>query len=92
MKSTEISEDVSELIKSLEGEIHPRTYEIVDQFLKVGEYRVAIEHLCELLCEDEVFLEASAYQKLISVVSRLGLDQRFGSIVPRPKHVEPAPE
>lgn len=74
-------EGIESLMAALKSELHPRAYELVQGFLEVGERRLAIEHLCELLCEDEVVLDASTYRQLMDVVAELSLEERFQRIV-----------
>ena len=77
-------EEIASVMASLEGDLHPRAREIVQDFLHVGERVLAIEHLCEFLSEDEVVLDQAVYRRLMAVASGLGVDERYTRIVPVP--------
>jgi len=81
--------EMASLLDSLKDELHPRAREIVRGLLDVGEHRLAIEHLCELVGEDEITLDATAYRRLMAVASGLGLDERYTRIVPVPPGFAP---
>ena len=70
------------LLETIRCHLHPRAYEIVENFLRYGELQVAAEHLCELLYEDKVVLPAAAYNDLIKLLSELRLDEQLKDILP----------
>ncbi|WP_143177417.1 MafI family immunity protein [Cystobacter ferrugineus] len=92
MTQSDIPEEITLLMNSIRTKLHPRAHEIVEGLLMAGERRVAMEHLCEILCEDEVSLDPSSHVRLTTIASLLKLDQRFISIIPKPKNLEPTPE
>lgn len=76
-----LGQRVRTLVGSLQNVMHPVAYELVDELQSVGELQVAVEHLCDLLCEDQVLLSSSAYGELVSLVEELGVKSRYVSAV-----------
>lgn len=75
---------IREVLLSIREQVHPSLTEHVQHLLDVGEFRIAGEHLCELLCEDQVVLGPLPHSKLLELVRDLGVDDRHHSTLPAP--------
>lgn len=92
MTQLDLPKEITLLMNSIKSRLHPRAYEIVEGLLVVGEHRVAMEHLCEILCEDEISLDPTSHMRLTTIISLLNLKQHFISIIPEPKDSDPSLE
>jgi hypothetical protein len=70
------------LLKKITPRVRPAIIEQVTDLLNVGEYRIAVENLCELLYEDDVALSSSSRDQLLAIVKDIGLKERYWAIVP----------
>ena len=77
-----MAQRIRSLLSQIEAQVDPVVVEQINGLLSVGEYRVAIENLCELLCEDAVVLHGSSRRELVSIAEALGLDERYSKIIP----------
>ncbi len=72
-----VSSRVRDLLATIEAKVHPKLVEHVSSMLDVGELRIAIEDLCDLLCEDEVVLAAPDHEELLNLAKSAGIDDRY---------------
>ena len=57
---------------------HPNMYiENVAEFIKYGEWKLAIEVLCENLHEYRLFFPKETYSDLVSAAESLNVDKRY---------------
>jgi hypothetical protein len=69
--------ELSYIIHNIEGKLHSVGVETVVDLIEVGERRVAIEILCDLLCEDYVPLESDIYRRIVKVGEILHVDRSY---------------
>jgi hypothetical protein len=74
-----IEKRIRELLASIQDQVHPLIIEQVVHFLQVGELRVAVENLCELLSEERVALAQLPYDRLLALANDLNIDMRHCS-------------
>ncbi len=84
MDHSEILADIKALLASLKSELPPASHEMVEGLVAHGEPKVAIEILCEHLNELGVVPDAPVYSQLMRLISKLGLGEVYGAMVPRP--------
>ena len=57
---------------------HPKMYfENVAEFIKYGEWKLAVEVLCENLLEYKLFFPKETYSDLVSAAECLNVDKRY---------------
>jgi hypothetical protein len=84
MAQFSVENDFAQVLDSIRPHLHPQACEIVEGLLQVGELRVAAEHLCELLCEDEVSLPAGAHGDLMRLLLRIRMGLTYIKSIPEP--------
>ncbi|WP_437809054.1 MafI family immunity protein [Sorangium sp. So ce1078] len=58
----------------------------VARFLRYGEHAIAVDTLCEQMCERSVVPGRIVYQKIMRLIADLGMDvNRYQGIVPLPR-------
>ncbi|WP_437895729.1 MafI family immunity protein [Sorangium sp. So ce124] len=58
----------------------------IARFLKYGEHVIAVDTLCEQMCERNVVPGRTVYQQIMCVIADLGMDAKlYQGIVPLPR-------
>jgi hypothetical protein len=65
------------LLAELTAQLDPETREDLARLGAVGELVVAVENLCEVLCEDGTVLSGKARGSLTSLILELGVDRKY---------------
>lgn len=62
------------------------SHQNVARFLKYGEHVIAVDTLCEQMCERNVVPGGTVYQQIMCLIADLGMDvSRYHGIVPLPR-------
>ncbi len=70
---------LDEALSLVAGELSAAQVEDVRLYIKVGEWRLALETLCELLYEDELPIPVQAYELMKEAGAMMNLDAKLWS-------------
>jgi hypothetical protein len=86
MCEPDIADEVRFILKSLGEALPAFDHKSTLNFIEYGEYEIAVDTLCHQMCEYNVVPTRTAYEKLMSIVSRLRLDEEsYKEIIPLPQ-------
>ncbi len=75
---------IRRLLASIAPRVHPVLNEHVGSMLRVWEFRIAMEDLCELLAEEQVVLTPDEHRELLELATLERVDERRFASLPSP--------
>lgn len=81
-----MEEDIRSILTSLAGQLHPADHKFIEEFIAYGEYALALETLCDQMSERGAVPTRQTYEQLMSLLSRMSIDDRYVRIVPKPSN------
>jgi hypothetical protein len=69
--------ELSYIVHYFEGKLHHVGVDTVADLIRNNERQIAIEILCDLLCEDYVPLESDIYRRIVKAGESLHVDRSY---------------
>lgn len=84
MTDEELEAEVGAILDSLGGQLQARDHANIRRFIGYGEYVLAVETLCDQVCESGLALDRTVYDALVRLAKACGIDSSYVRHLPKP--------
>lgn len=84
MIQSDVDANVHWILATLGDQLPGVDHQTIKDLIKYGEWALAVETLCDQMAEREVAPSKEVYERIMSVVSKMRIDDRYRRAVPLP--------